>query len=284
MQTVRQAAGSFLLALCSAVLVIGGISLALAEVYIPATPTPTETQELLPVILSPTQEVIVAVAETLTPSPSATIPPPTSCPPPANWIPVTVQSGEDLALLALRYKTNPDVLSRANCLFSTNLRAGSILYVPPIPTATTIPCGPPAGWVSYTVKFGDTLYSLSHAYGVSIAQLQFANCLPASQYNISIGQILRVPFVAITRTPLPTATATLTRVSIIFPTVTGTTTITPTETIIPILTSTPTATATATPTSTTTATPTATVTVVPPTTPPTATATITAFPTDTRIP
>jgi LysM repeat protein len=276
--TVRQIGGSILLAVFSVALVVGGISLALAESYVPVIPIPTQTQApVIPPIntnvfntSTPTSELAAFFTETL-PVPSATVPPPTSCPPPAGWIAISVQPGDDLVTLALRYQTTPENLRAANCLFSSDLPIGSIIYVPSIPTQTNVPCGPPPGWVRYTVRPGNTLTSLSQAFGVSIAQLQFANCMPASQYYLTVGQIIWVPNVA-TRTPYATVTASLTPVSIIFPTVTWTASVTPvpTNTNTPV----PTATQTAIPTSTATAT----ATVPSPTTPPTATATITAFP------
>ncbi len=272
MQTLRQIGGSLLLALFSAALVIGGISLALAESYIPEIPTPTETLALIPPVImnTPTSQVVVFITETA-PAPSATIPPPTSCPPPAGWIAITIQPGDDLVTLSLRHQSTPDELSQKNCLFSTNLPTGSILYVPPLPTQTVVACGRPPGWIAYTVRPGNTLYSLSHAYGVTVAQLQFANCIPSYRYTLSVGQTLWVPNVAVTRTPLATATATLTPVSIIFPTLTWTPSPTQTATDVP----------TATLFSTDVPTATQTATVASPTTPPTATATITAFPTAT---
>ncbi|MBU1661889.1 MAG: LysM peptidoglycan-binding domain-containing protein, partial [Chloroflexi bacterium] len=212
--------------------------------------------------------------------PTETIPPPTSCPPPSGWVAITVQPGEDLLTLAARYKITREQLLAANCLFSNDLPTGSILYVPPVPTNTPVPCGPPAGWIRYTVQPGNTLYSLSQAYGVSLSQLQFANCMPANQYNLVTGQTLWVPNV-VTRTPRATATPTLTPVIIIFPTLTGTipatsTTIAPpTSTNIPTSTDVPTGTPTG--TATGTASP-------PPTATPPATATITAFPTQTPNP
>ena len=274
MQILRQIGGSVLLALFSVALVIGGISLALAESYVPLIPpTPTETQASVPSFNSPTPLPPTLVTITLS-VPSATIAPPTSCPPPAGWIAITVRPGEDLATLATRYQSTAETLLVANCLFSTDLPTGSIIYVPPVATQTNIPCGPPAGWVSYTVRPGNTLYSLSQAFGVSVAQLQLANCLPPNQYSLVTGQIIWVPNIA-TRTPRATATATLTPVSIVFPTITRTPTMTSTVTI----TTSPTATqpATLTPTITVTAT----ATIPSPTAPPTATATNTALPTAT---
>ena len=276
MQIIRQIGISFLLAFLSVALVIGGISLALAESYVPAIPpTPTNTQAPLPVFDTPTPQPIILATNTLS-VPTATFPPPTSCPPPAGWIAITVQPGDDLVTLAMRYQSTPENLLIANCLFSTDLPTGSILYVPPFPTQTSVPCGPPPGWVRYIVQPGNTIYSLSQAFGVSSAQLRFANCLSPNQYNLAVGQSIWVPNYA-TRTPRATATATLTPVSIIFPTITRTATVTPTATNIPTATATNVPTSTATQTPVPSSTPTATV-VASPTTLPTATATITAFP------
>lgn len=54
-------------------------------------------------------------------------------------------------------------------------------------------CGPPSRWVVYTVRPGDTLYRLSKVLGVSISQLQEANCLGNST-AIRAGTGLYVPF------------------------------------------------------------------------------------------
>lgn len=276
MDTLRQLGGSLLLALFSVALVIGGISLALAESYVPVIPTPTGTQALIPIVNTntdvPTSEVVEFFTET-PPTPSATVPPPSSCPPPAGWIAVRVQPGDTLAVLAARHQSTSEQLLVANCLFSSDLPTGSILYVPSIPTRTSVPCGPPPGWIRYTVQPGNTLTGLSQAYGVSIAQLQFANCMPANQFSLAAGRVIWVPNVA-TRTPRATATATLTPVSIVFPTLTWTASVTPT----PTNTIAPTATQTTSPTIPPTAT------VASPTPQPTASATITSFPTATPTP
>lgn len=275
MDTFRQIGGSLLLALFSVALVIGGISLALAESYVPIIPTPTDTQAISPVVntFTPTSQPAASFTATL-PSPTQTLPPPpTSCPPPAGWIAILVQPGDDLAKLASLYKSTPEQLLVANCLFSNDLPAGSVVYVPPVPTQTRVPCGPPPGWVRYTVRPGNTLTSLSLAFGVSVTQLQFANCMAANQFSLAAGQTIWVPNVA-TRTPRATSTATLTPISIIFPTVTWTASATPTVTD----TSTPSSTPTVTPTSTATATATES-----PTSTPTATATITSFPSATPV-
>ena len=60
---------------------------------------------------------------------------------------------------------------------------GSGIYVPPPPTLparTRVSCGAPSGWVIYYVQMGDTLYRLSVAYGITVADLQRANCMGGS--------------------------------------------------------------------------------------------------------
>ena len=289
MDTLRQLGGSILLAIFSVALVIGGISLAMAESYIPDVPTPTDTQALIVIVASPSttpiplQSLPGTATAPISPTSTATVPPPTSCPPPSGWVPITVGPGDDLVALSYRYHSTPEDLLLANCLFSVDLPYGSIIYVPSVPTNTPVLCGPPAGWIQYTVRPGNTMYSLSQAYGTSISQLQFANCMSPNQYNLAAGQVIWVPNV-ITRTPRATATATLTPVSIVFPTLTRTATPTqiptqvPTGTNVPTVTNVPTATNVPTSTATGTATATASPTVPAPTPTPTATATITAFP------
>ena len=73
----------------------------------------------------------------------------------------------------------------------------------PVSTAS---CGAPAGWVLYIVKQGDTLSSLSRVLGVSIAQLQSANCMGTST-QLYTGTSIYVPFYPpVVKTAIPTNT------------------------------------------------------------------------------
>ena len=269
-QTLRELGGSILFAFIAMGLVLGGISLALAEGFIPniSNPFPTPTQ--FSFISTPSQTPQLMIESPSEASPSETLAPlPTSCSPPAGWMAIRVNPADTLASLASQHQTTSALLSQANCLSSDTLVPDSLLYVPPAPLQTSRPCGSPAGWIIYIVQPGNTLYSLSHAYGVTINQLQQANCMSSGQTGLNSGQQFYVPNV-VTRTPLVSPTPTLTPVSIIFPTLTSSlTTSVPTN-------STP---ATSIP-SMTTAAPTATESPPPTTQPPTspATATITAFP------
>ena len=55
-------------------------------------------------------------------------------------------------------------------------------------TVTTEPCQKPDGWVVYTVRPGDTLFSLGQATGSSVDEVVAVNCLPSTQ--ILAGQPL----------------------------------------------------------------------------------------------
>ncbi len=74
------------------------------------------------------------------------------------------------------------------------------------PTVTT--CAPPSGWVQgYTVRSGDTLYTVGLRYGVTGDALRVANCLVGDR--ILAGQLLWVPAQAPVDTSTPTAQPTL---------------------------------------------------------------------------
>lgn len=60
----------------------------------------------------------------------------------------------------------------------------------PEPTQT---CRVPTGWVPYIIQPGDTLSYLSHSTGVSLSQMQSANCLNDSNL-IRSGQQIFVPY------------------------------------------------------------------------------------------
>jgi len=201
MQTLRQFGTAFVLAVVSLGLVIGGLSLSIAESYAPPPQTPTQSLPTAPVFLTttPTTEVQVQPTFTSSPSPTNTTAPPSSCAPPSGWIAVAVQSTDTLAGIASRYQITVGQLMQANCLLTQSLIPGTVLFVPPMPTHTPIPCGPPPGWVTYIVQPGDTLFHIAFNYGITTYELQRANCLGYSTY-IRVGQSLRVPNVP-TRTP-----------------------------------------------------------------------------------
>jgi LysM repeat protein len=249
-----------IIAIVSVILVIGGIFLSLAETLPPpATPTqiPPTFPESFPTPTSTTIGSAATPSETQTELPTVTaslalaLGSPTMCTPPPGWLLVTTASGDTVYTLAQRYKTTAEDLNAANCLTSAELPAGIALYVPPVPTVTVIPCGPPFGWVrNYIVQRGDTLFSIALAYNITYPQLQRGNCMGSST-TIYAGQRLWVPNVP-TRTPVPGITT-------IPETPTASQTSVPPTTAVP-----PTDTATEPPTATQTSTPQPPVTDTPP--------------------
>lgn len=213
MQAMRQLGVGVIVAIVSVILVIGGIFLAMAETLPPSAtvtlapptfpqsfPSPTST------ITGPATDTQTAtqISPTVTQTASLTLAAAaaTTCTPPAGWVVVTIRSGDTVYTLAQRYKTTAENLNAANCLTSADLPAGMALYVPPVPTVTVIPCGPPFGWVrNYIVQRGDTLSSIARLYGITYPQLQRGNCMGSSTV-IYAGQRLWVPNIPI-RTPTP---------------------------------------------------------------------------------
>ena len=159
MQSLRQIGLAIAISVVSLGVVLGGLSLALSE---NVTPPPVATETLwLPTFaefITPTStpEILPSLAPaTITASFTASLlPPPTSCTPPSGWLGVTVGANDTLEGMAIRYRTSSQALAQGNCLLTLSLVAGSVLFVPPIPTATVIPCGAPFGWVRYTVQAG----------------------------------------------------------------------------------------------------------------------------------
>jgi LysM repeat protein len=266
MRALREMSGGLIIAVVSLLLVLGGISLSLAENTPTEQPTPTplppiiatsiELPTFTPILLNtstlapPTTELSTFTA-TPTALPSATLAVAVVCNPPVGWIQVIVSANDTLYTIAERYKTTAENLNTSNCLNNVPPALGSRLYVPLVPTVTVIPCGPPAGWIkAYTVKPGDNLYRISLLYRTTVARIQRANCMGSSTI-IYVGQVLYVPNV-------PTSTP-------------GVTSLPPFSTATPSLTSPPPSTDTSVPPSATTA-PTNT------NVPPTVTPSITSFP------
>jgi len=214
MRSLRQLGGGVIIALVSAILVIGGISLSLAETF-PSQATPSPIPPTLPQIfptpITPTATAAPVLSETPTNTETATLFPintplqPTICALPGGWVRITTTSNDTIYSIAQRYKTTAEILSAANCLASLDLPIGYGLFVPPIPTVTVIPCGPPAGWVKkHVVQRGDNLYRIALSYGLAYPQLQRANCMGSST-TIYAGQVLWVPNIP-TLTPIPGVT------------------------------------------------------------------------------
>lgn len=218
---------------------------------------------------APTLTPSPAVTPPVTPSPTQPLPTPTfpsllypGCPPPEGWLPYWVESGDSIYQLALRAGTSVYVLREGNCMETGEVQPGRIIYLPPAffvtPTPVPVTCGPPPDWVQYMVQPEDNLWNLSRRLGISVEEIQQANCMTST--DLRVGQPIFLPALPPPLTPTPSRTPTFTPTSTPTPSATSTLTATPTPTFTPSPTGTttptftPTATSTATPTATKTAT------------------------------
>ncbi len=160
MQAVRQIGSGILYGLVSVMLVVGGLSLALAESYTTSSPTPTASLPIVAQTLTSTQAGPTALPSS-TPFPTATPLPPTNCPPPAGWILISVQPYDTLESLAARFRVTPYQLAQANCLPTNNLEPGYNIYVP-LPS-TCAPCFMQrAIWLGARLHYPAGRYAVSH--------------------------------------------------------------------------------------------------------------------------
>lgn len=95
----------------------------------------------------------------------------------------TVQAGDTLYSIAKRYDTTVDQIKSLNRLTSNSLVVGQVLK---IPTTTSVEI--PTTTKNYTVKPGDTLYSIAKNFNTTVNNIKEFNHL--SNNMISVGQNL----------------------------------------------------------------------------------------------
>ncbi len=154
----QQALAALAVLFVVAVTVLGGVFLTLSDN--PAEPIAEQpTTPYRPPMLTATDTPSPAPSETpapiLTPTPAppiTTSPPtiwptatfsPTPCQIASGWVAYTVQPGDTLFTVGLRYNITTDALRVGNCLNSDTLFAGQVIYVPPLPPASPVPSSPP---------------------------------------------------------------------------------------------------------------------------------------------
>lgn len=104
----------------------------------------------------------------------------------------TVKAGDTLIKIAQTHKVTLQQLVTVNQLSNPNiLKIGQVLKIPAKPGTPTSP-NPVPMTTNYTVKAGDTLYSISKKHGITVQQIVTANKL-ASANVIKVGQVLKIP-------------------------------------------------------------------------------------------
>jgi LysM repeat protein len=161
-----------------------------------------------------TEDGSITVAEGPTPTPTATpTPGPTPTPTPTPSVTPTppwdilgyhtVQQGETLYCIGRAYGVDPYAIATQNGIVNPNLiQPGQVLAIPNVPRS--LPAGrvcarqfddgtpPPSCRQYHTVAPGETLYSISVQYGVSMWAIAEANHIFNLHY-IRAGQVLCIP-------------------------------------------------------------------------------------------
>ena len=109
-----------------------------------------------------------------------------------NYVPITgsnyyiVKKGDSLYNIANKYNTTVSELKSLNNLTSNTLNIGQVLKIP-----TTKEEIPSIDTITYTVKSGDSLYSIANKYNTTVNDLKSLNNLTSN--TLSIGQVLKIP-------------------------------------------------------------------------------------------
>lgn len=150
-----------------------------------------------PYTIYPGQRLFIPVAQ----------PANTPFPPPGPGFFYTVRPGDTLYLLAQRFGTTVDAIAQANNLIPPyTIYTGQVLFIPaavtptPTPTAmptTTVPPGQEG--LYYTVRPGDSVFTIARAFGVTTESIIAANNLQPP-YTIFPGQRLFIPVPVLTYT------------------------------------------------------------------------------------
>ena len=116
-----------------------------------------------------------------------------------NYINYTVKKGDNLYSIAKDNNITVDTIISDNSLSNNNLYIGQILKIR-VPNTNTVfeECygedyveEPSINTINYTVKKGDSLYSIANKYGTSVSNIIKLNNL--TNNNLSIGQVLKIP-------------------------------------------------------------------------------------------
>ena len=97
----------------------------------------------------------------------------------------TVKPGDTLYGISNQFGVSVTELAELNNIKGSNLQIGKVLKIP------TTSGTNPNDMFMYTVKKGDSLYSIAKKYNTTVNDIVNLNYLKST--NLSIGQVLRIP-------------------------------------------------------------------------------------------
>ena len=97
----------------------------------------------------------------------------------------TVKAGDTLYGISNQFGVSVTELAELNGIRGDNLKVGQVLKIPS-KSGTN-----PNNLFMYTVKVGDTLYSIAQKYGTTVSAIQNLNYLKNN--NLQVGQVIRIP-------------------------------------------------------------------------------------------
>lgn len=107
-----------------------------------------------------------------------------------NEIVYVVRNGDTLYSIARNYDVSVNDIKIKNNLVNNTLSIGQTLIIPSINESKDI-IDINSSDVTYTIKKGDSLYSIARQYGISVNDIMNYNNLTSNL--LSIGQVLKVP-------------------------------------------------------------------------------------------
>ena len=110
---------------------------------------------------------------------------------PNNMFMYTVKKGDSLYSIAKKYNTTVNEIIKLNYLKNNNLSIGQVLRIPETYTKEEELVLP--NYINYTVKKGDTLYSIAKKYNVSVDTIKKDNALTSDALSLNQNLKIRVP-------------------------------------------------------------------------------------------
>lgn len=114
-----------------------------------------------------------------------------------NYTKYTVKKGDSLYSISKKYGISVDTIMKDNALKSNVLSIGQVLNIriPDVEESLGVECfgsdyTPPATYQTYTVKSGDSLWSISKKFNTSVDSIKKKNNLTSNL--LSIGQVLKI--------------------------------------------------------------------------------------------